>query len=148
MLKHVKAFSLVELLVVLAIVAIISAIAYPAYQSHVRRAACDTGKSGLLEADSLMNQYYVKYGSYNNAEATGSNFGIKVIPIDGSSSTADFLVTVLTPNATTYTITATATATGRLGSVAKGNTLTINQNGERKGTGKFEKVWTDGCSSM
>lgn len=144
-----KGFSLLEILVVLAILAILTAIAYPMYQNYTIRAACDSGKAGLVQVDGLMNQLRVKYGVYNNASAKlDSDEGAipSSIPFDGSSSKADFNITITNLTPTTYTINATAAATGRLSGYP--GTLTINHKGEKDGTLNGVDVWSKGCSAL
>lgn len=144
----VKGFSLIELMVVLAIIAILAAIAYPMYKSYTLRAACDSGKAGLLQADALMNQFYMQYGVYNNKAIKDNKLpGMEFIPVDGSSSKADFIIDISPLEAKKYTITATATSYGRLGRFS-GSTLTINQSGERGGSIGGINVWTNGCSAL
>lgn len=142
--KQTKGFSIIELLIVLAILGVLSAIAYPMYANYVVRAACDNGKAGLMQADALMNQYYIKYGSYKNTDS--DSFPIEAIPIDGSSSDGDFTVGVETTS-TTYKITATVTSDGRLGKYS-GGTMTINQSGTKTANINGIDVWIDGCSSL
>lgn len=147
----VKGFSLIELMIVLAIVAILAAIAYPMYQNYTLRAACDSGKAGLLQADALMNQFYMKYGVYNNVkngEISGNQLlGMKYIPIDGSSTKADFIITINPLEAKKYKIIATATSSGHL-SRFSGSTLTIDETGTRGGSIGGIDVWTNGCSVL
>lgn len=145
----VKGFSLIELMVVLAVIAILAAIAYPMYKSYTLRAACDSGKAGLLQADALMNQLYMKYGVYNNKAIKDNKLpGMEFIPIDGSSpSKADFSIAVSPLEAKKYTITATVLSSGRLGRFS-GSTLTINQSGERGGSIGGINVWENGCSAL
>lgn len=144
-----KGFSLMELLVVLAILAILAAIAYPVYQNYTIRAACDSGKAGLLQIDGLMNQLRTKYGVYNNADAkkTDSDAVIPVaIPFDGSSSKADFAITIENLTETTYTIKATTVSGGRLSGYS--GTLTIDEKGQKGGTLGGKDVWAKGCSAL
>ncbi|UYZ85241.1 prepilin-type N-terminal cleavage/methylation domain-containing protein [Entomomonas sp. E2T0] len=143
--KQTKGFSLIELLIVMAILGIISAIAYPMYTNYTIRAACDNGKAGLMQADALMNQYYIKYGSYDNSDSNA--FPITTIPIDGSSSgNADFDIDVV-KDTTTYTITATVSANGRLGKYSGGR-MTVDQSGTKTANINGIDVWTQGCSSL
>lgn len=146
--KRSKGFTLIELIVVIAILAIVVAIAYPAYHMSIRRTACDGGKAGIMQANAIMNQLYVKYGIYNNADAGASGGVFKPmpqIPVDGSNN-KDFDVT-FEATATTYTITATALSSGRLGG---GEKLTINEKDERtaSGFGNNVDVWVKGCESF
>lgn len=147
----VKGFSLIELMIVLAIVAILAAIAYPMYQNYTLRAACDSGKAGLLQADALMNQLYMKHGLYYNDDTkTGKLPGIEFIPIDGSSNSGgDFSVDVDVSKSQPkkYTITATVTSSGRL-SRFSGSTLTIDETGARGGSIGGIDVWTNGCNAL
>lgn len=144
--RKVKGFSLIELIVVLAILAILSAIAYPMYMNYLIRAACDNGKAGLMQADSLMNQYYLKYGSYDNENTNPTTkFPITVIPIDGSKP-INFSITISDITATTYTITASTLSSGRLASYS--GALSINEKGEKGASGSLQKVWVNGCSSL
>lgn len=146
-----KGFSLLELIVVIAIVGILGAIAFPMYQSHIQRAACDSGKAGLKEAELIMNQLYMTYGSYQNEAsidggATSGSFKAKPTIDSDGGGTSDFTVTVSNLTATTYTLTATTTANGRLKS--KSGSLSINQEGNKTGTLNGVDVWTNGCSSL
>lgn len=141
--KKFRGFTLIELLVCLAIVSLIAAIAFPAYYKSVRRTACDNGKAGLVQAAALMQQYYLQYGSYANEKS--SDFPIKQIPFDGSGG-VDFSVKVTKVDATSFTLTATPLATGRLGKL--GGTLTIDEQSEKTSTLGGKDVWKDGCSSI
>lgn len=141
--KKSKGFTLVELMIALVVVAILTAIAFPMYRAYIVRSACDTGKSGLMAVDALVNQHYLTYGIYNNEKVANNALGITEIPDQGTPF-FDLVISNLT--ATTYTIKITPKATGTLSD--KTGDMSINEKGERSGAGSFAKVWTEGCSSI
>ncbi len=147
--KRNKGFTLLEVLIVIGIVAIVAAIVYPAYANHIRRAACDNGKAGLVQAAALMNQYYMQYGKYKNSQTYASNgdqvFEINKLPSD-SNGDGDFSVTLSDLTDTSFTLTAKPTATGRLHGVSGG--LTINEKNVTKGQLNGKDVWSEGCNSI
>lgn len=147
--KRNKGFTLLEILIVVGIVAIITAIAYPAYANHIRRAACDNGKAGLVQAAALMNQYYMQYGKYKNPQTDASNgghgFEINKLP-NNSNGDGDFFVTLSNLTDTSFTLTAKPTATGRLHGVS--GELTINEKNATEGQLNGKDVWIEGCNSI
>ena len=62
--QRLKAFTLVELMVVLAIISILLSIAVPSYQSVTRKGQRVEGKTLLLEVQGQMERYYFSHQTY------------------------------------------------------------------------------------
>ncbi|WP_196138378.1 type IV pilin protein [Aliikangiella sp. G2MR2-5] len=126
--RKVKAFTLIELMIVVAIVAIIAAIGYPSYQTYVVRSKEADATAALMNAAQAMERYKVNNYTYE-LPSSGTDLSAVFatqVPVDGGD--AYYNLTVAS-TATTYTITATPT-----GSMSgKGSTLTISQDGSRTG---------------
>lgn len=125
-------FTLIELMMVIVVVGILTAIALPNYQGYVRRSACENAKSVLVGAGNVMERFRAQ----NNTYAGASLGSYAASPVDGSNKDTDIAVTA--SDATSYTLTATPTAGGRLN--GKG-TLTLNSTGARGGTGDLASKW-------
>lgn len=70
--KSIKAFSLIELLVVITIVGLLAAIAVPAYQSYSVRAKINSTMGPPIDQlKQQMTDYYNKNGIFPDAEAMG-----------------------------------------------------------------------------
>lgn len=143
--KQNNGFTLVEILIVVAILGIVAALAYPAYAKFIRRAACDNGKAGLVQAAALMNQYYMQFGKYKNSKTEGQGFEIEKLPNDATDE-GDFSVELSNLTDTTFTLTAIPTASGRLHGVT--GQLTINEKNKTDGTLNNINVWAEGCNGI
>lgn len=119
-------FTLIELMIALIIFGVLVAIALPNYQGHLRRAACEDAKATLTGAANLMERFRAQNNSYTGADLGAYAFS----PVDGA--TKNFNIAITASDASSYTLTATPTANGRL--VGRG-TLTINSAGRRGATG-------------
>ncbi|GAA4365017.1 type IV pilin protein [Kangiella marina] len=128
-----KAFTLMELMITVAIVAILAAIAIPSYSHFVEKAKRNDAKQALLAASEAAERFKAANFSYAGLDGNlGSVFSTQV-PVDGGAAYYNLSIAA---DATTYTITATAT-----GSMAGDGNLTINQAGEK--TYKGATKWPD-----
>ncbi len=112
----VRAFTLIELMVVVAIIGILAAIAFPSYVRYVERTQFNDGRAGLLAAAQLMERCYVQNMTY--AECN----------VGGLSPEEFYTIAVADRTTRTYTL----TATGQAGRVVPGtpcNSITLNQAG-------------------
>jgi len=126
--KRGRGFTLIELVVTMVIVGILTAIAVPSYTAYWRRSNRSEARSTLLEATSWMERWRTQNNRYDDPLSAGNpppGFPFAQVPAVGA---AKYTVVVATPNAVTYTITATAAGV-MAGDVC--TTLVINQTGQR-----------------
>lgn len=121
--KQTSGFTLMELMIVVAIIGILAAIAYPSYTDYVTRSKRSDGKAALLQAQLAQEKYRANNISYGT---------LAQININATSAEGYYTVAISgTPDAATYTVTATPlTFTD-----AKCNVLGINQAGTKTVTG-------------
>ena len=106
-------FTLVELLVVMLIIGLLAAIAIPSFFNQREKANDAQAKENAHTAQVAMETYATdNAGSYAGVAANGS----QLKSIEGALNNANLAV-VSTPNS--YTVTLTATATGRNFSIAR-----------------------------
>ena len=124
--KHLRGFTLIELMIVVAVIGILSAIAYPNYVEYVRRGHRADARAGLLQAQQWLERAATATGTYPTtlpAALTWSSDGQKkysIVFANGNSSTA-------------YTLTATPKSTQ---TSDKCGTFTLSHTGERGAANK------------
>ena len=116
--RGVKAFTLIELMVVIAIIGILAAIAYPSYVRYVERTQFNDGRAGLMAVAQALERCYVTNMSYEDClvdagQSPEGFYNISVPDVSGDGQQ--------------YTITATGDA-GRVAN-APCNSITLNQAG-------------------
>ena len=74
--RHIKGFTLVELMIVVAIVAILAAIAYPSYAESVRKGRRAEARAALTELLQQQERFMTQNNTYRAfaAGATGVSF--------------------------------------------------------------------------
>jgi type IV pilus assembly protein PilE len=117
MFRRLAGFTLLELMIVIAIIGILASIAYPAYTEHVKRSKRADAKTALLNVQLAQEKYRANHTSYGSLDDIGaadaSPDGYYEIAISG------------TPDATTYTATATPNYTD-----SACGTFALNQDGK------------------
>jgi type IV pilus assembly protein PilE len=102
MLRSQRGFTLTELMIVVAIVIILTAVAVPNYNRQVLRSHRTDAKSALLRVAAEQEKFYLQNNSYGDLD-------------DLNNPTTDngwYTLAIPVANATTFTVTATATAGG------------------------------------
>lgn len=114
MVKNIKGFTLIELMIVVAIIGVIAAIAYPSYQEHVRKTRRVEMQTTLQDIAGNIQKY--KIANFKVTGATATDLGISTsYPQQGTALyTVALSPTSGTPAAVTaesWVLTATPIAT-------------------------------------
>lgn len=130
--KHVRGFTLIELMIAVAIVGILAAIAYPSYQQFVISSGRSEAMTALLDAASKQEQFFADNRQYT---ASMADLGLS------NSTESDLYSLSATVNAQSFVITATP-ASGVALEDGECTSFTINEVGVKGSTGSAD---TDTC---
>ncbi|MEJ8846916.1 type IV pilin protein [Variovorax rhizosphaerae] len=94
--KHVRGFTLIELMIVVAVIGILSAIAYPSYQSYILKSRRADAKNALLELAAREERVFSNTNAYSlDPVELGYGPAGTTWPLDISSSgSASYQLTV------------------------------------------------------
>ncbi|RST56823.1 type IV pilin protein [Variovorax sp. MHTC-1] len=115
--RHLRGFTLIEVMIVVAIVAILASIAYPSYVESVRKSRRAEARAQLLEAAQYMQRFYSQNDSFKRAVGTGTDMTLpselKIVPPQGAQTYAiDFVTNSLTPSSFNLQATPTGSMKG------------------------------------
>jgi type IV pilus assembly protein PilE len=129
LMKSVKGFTLIELMIVVAIVGILAAIAYPSYQQYVIKSNRAAAQSTMMDLAVRQQQYLLANRTY--VAKTALQSGGYSLPSD-LVSRYDWDVAVGAVGVPSFTITFTAK-----GSQASDGNLTLNHIGTKTPADKW-----------
>lgn len=90
-----KGFTLIELMVTVAVIGILAAIAYPSYTEYSKKARRAEAAGALLNATQLVERFYSKNGTYNNAiSSTGITDGDHKVTFSADANEGGYILTV------------------------------------------------------
>lgn len=103
--KVQRGFTLIELLIVITVLGILAAITVPMYQGHVRSSNRAAAKALLVEGSQNMEKFFTRNNSFEGAVVGDTASGAQVTEYSQASK---YKLTLDIPDATTFTLTATA----------------------------------------
>lgn len=138
--KHMRGFSLIELMVVVAIIAILSAIAWPMYQNHVTRTSRTAATACVQQAAQFMERFYTLNMRYD-VDGDGNAVALPAMEC-ATSLEGRYVISIESSSATAYSLQAIpqgAQATRD----AECGTLSLDQTGQRdvSGDGGVSACW-------
>ncbi|MEJ8854895.1 type IV pilin protein [Variovorax robiniae] len=100
--KHVRGFTLIELMIVVAVIGILSAIAYPSYQSYILKSRRADAKNALLDLAAREERVFSNTNSYTLDPPTLGYGAGSTWPLDINSSGSAFYQLTVVTDATGY----------------------------------------------
>jgi type IV pilus assembly protein PilE len=124
LLRPVRGFSLIELMIAVAVTAILAVIAIPSYSAYVVRSKRAEAKTALLQAAQYLERNFSQAGCYNYADAPSCTTPPGNPTIFPATSATDYAVAPVggALGAQTYVLSATPCGAG--GNCTSGSTFT------------------------
>lgn len=120
--RNEKGFTLIELMIVIAIIGILAAVAIPSYQNYTKRAKASEAKILLDAIRTNEETYKAEYNVYTTSNTL----------LGDPSSNKKYYTYAIAASTTTFTATASGSATGTAAGLT--GTWTLNQSGILSGT--------------
>ncbi|MBM4218719.1 MAG: type IV pilin protein [Gammaproteobacteria bacterium] len=105
-----RGLSLVELVVVIMIVGVLAAVAIPSYRNYVIRSQRSDAKDALLALATQLEKHYLQCNDYGDTLGVAPNCAGRVVQGADASENGWYALTIVAPDATGFTVTATAVA--------------------------------------
>jgi type IV pilus assembly protein PilE len=127
-----RGFTLIELMIAVAVVSILATIAVASYSSQVQKSRRTDARSALLDLAGREEKLFSTANAYS-ALPSDLGYGAVGAPWPVTVGSGYYQVTVVTPDASSYTITATPLGTQLNDTTCA--TLSVNQLGAQTSTG-------------
>jgi len=114
-------FTLIEVMIVVAIIGILTAIAVPSYRQYIQRGDRASARAALLEAQQFMERFYAannRYTKNDAGDAPDLPAALQAVPTEAPK----YDLSVATPAANSYTLTATPKSADKCGNLTLTNT--------------------------
>jgi type IV pilus assembly protein PilE len=134
-LRRMRGFSLIELMVVVGITALLATIATNSYRRYTLRATRTEGRLALLAIQVAQEKYFLQNNTYAQDLATvtaapPAGLGIGAINAGGVTGNGNYTISFSAVTPTTYTLQAVATG-NQVKDTPACLTFTINEQGQR-----------------
>ena len=143
--KYNKGFSLLELMIVVTIASFLAAIAYPSYMGQVRKSRRSEAAIALESMAQAQERFYSRFRTYTSLVAAPDPCAGQACGLGQSSNSSDNDYYTLTANGNATSYTLTATASGPQFKDTDCRTLTVNSVGVNSGANESGGDTTDIC---
>jgi type IV pilus assembly protein PilE len=138
--------TLIELVVVALIVGILAAVAIPSYRNYVIRSQRADAKEALLALSTQLEKHYLQCNDYGETLAAAPDCAAREVQGLDTSENGWYDLAIVAPDATGFTVTATAVAGENQGRDSECQSFSVTDRGVRTalndgGNDNTEECW-------